>query len=934
MKKFILLVCALVSAASLCMAQQIPALPNDPATKVGKLDNGMTYYIRHNALPEKRAEFYLATNVGANQETPDQDGLAHFLEHMCFNGTKNFPGKDLLNWLQSIGASFGGNVNAATGTEQTQYMLNNIPLTRPSVIDSCLLIMHDYSHFVTLDPKEIDAERGVILEEKRTRNEAGWRTYMESKKYLFKGSKLAETSLIGSEENLKNFKPASLENFYKTWYRPDMQALVVVGDIDVDEVEAKVKEIFSDIPAAENPTPKNVNVVPGHEEPVIGVYEDAESTNTSVVFYWESDATPKEYNNTAIGLMNELLQSITSIAMNERFTAICAQPDAPIIGGGMGVGRICEGTEAAIMQAACKNGEALKAAETIMIEAEKLRRYGLSDDEVKRAKDEILSQYESASKKADTRKNSEFISPIINNFFYNDYYMDPVMAYQVVQSVLPQLTPAVVNKVAQEYITKENLVVIVAAPKKDGLVNPTDAQILEVIRAVEASDIQANVAEEVPEAFLDASKLKGSAVKSSKTGLYGSTEYTLKNGVNVILMPSSIEKDRIQIRLFKKGGKSLVDDADLYSLEDNVFSLYQANTGVSQFAKTTVDKMLSGKQVYVNPLISNYTHGVTATTTAKDLETALQLVYLFVTDPRFDQNEFDQGISQIKAVLPNLVSTSNYKLQEQRDKTIYDSPRRFTISEEVLAKANLQTLEKVYRNLFKDAAGTTVVIAGDFKNDEVLPLAQKYFGSFKKGGKASNWSYRNDGIVSGEHINDFTAVMEQPKVTVLQVYTDHKPFSAKREASYDALSYILRMIYTDTMREEEGGTYGARAGSSVSDEPNPTALLQVSFDTNEDQVERLRELAVDGIEKLATEGPSAEYFDRAAKYYTKKIPEDRLRIAYWTSLLQDNVLYGRGDYDSQYEAAVKALTADDVKAVAAEILSSGNKCELVMRPQK
>ena len=280
-RKFVITAAALFSTAALVFGQQLPALPNDPQTKVGKLDNGMTYYIRHNDKPANRAEFYLATHVGALQETPDQDGLAHFLEHMCFNGTKNFPGKGILNWLESIGASFGGNVNAMTGVEQTIYLLNNIPLVRETVVDTCLLIMHDYSHFVTCDPVEIDKERGVILEEKRSRNNASWRTREKSSHYLYGDTKYATTTIIGSEENLKTFKPESLTNFYHTWYRPDMQALIVVGDVNVDEVEAKIKSIFADIPAAENPKQKDVIKIPDNDTPIVGVITDPETSNIS-----------------------------------------------------------------------------------------------------------------------------------------------------------------------------------------------------------------------------------------------------------------------------------------------------------------------------------------------------------------------------------------------------------------------------------------------------------------------------------------------------------------------------------------------------------------------------------------------------------------------------------------------------------------------------
>ena len=335
-KKLLFVAAMSLGIAALAAGQELPQLPNDPAVRTGKLDNGLTYYIRHNANPENRAEFYLATNVGALQEEPDQDGLAHFLEHMCFNGTKNFPGKSILNWLESIGASFGGNVNASTGVEQTIYLLNNIPLVRPTVVDTCLLIMHDYSHFVTCDPEEIDKERGVILEEKRSRNDASWRINEKQKPYIFGDTKYATTTIIGSEENLKNFKPESLVNFYHTWYRPDLQALIVVGDVDVDEVEAKIKTIFADIPAQENPKPKAVIPIPDNEEPIIGIVTDPETSSIAYTAFWKSEATPEELNSTSVGYLTQVIKSIISRVMNERFTDLGAAPDADFISAGLG----------------------------------------------------------------------------------------------------------------------------------------------------------------------------------------------------------------------------------------------------------------------------------------------------------------------------------------------------------------------------------------------------------------------------------------------------------------------------------------------------------------------------------------------------------------------------------------------------------------------
>ncbi len=929
-KKIILVAAALLSAAAMCFGQQ--QLPNDPETRVGKLDNGLTYYIRHNDKPAQRAEFYLATDVGAIQETPDQDGLAHFLEHMCFNGTKNFPGKDILNWLESIGASFGGNVNASTGVEQTIYLLNNIPLVRPSVVDTCLLIMHDYSHFVTCDPVEIDNERGVILEEKRSRNTAAWRNHEAMMPYIYGDTKYAGCTIIGSEENLKTFKPESLTNFYHTWYRPDMQALIVVGDIDVDEVEAKIKSTFADIPAAENPKQKDVITIPGNEKPIVGIITDPENSTTSVEVYWKSDAMPEEYNSTDIRLTVDLVQNIIATVMNERFSDISAKADAPFLSAGFDMGNICETMDVTYGEVACKDGAVLEGFEAMLSEIEKMRRFGFTDAEIERAKSEVLSQYETAAKKADSRKNSEFVMPMISNFFDNQSFMDPETAYQIVNSVMPQLSAAIINPMAQQLITRENMVVLYVAPEREGLQHPTEEQLLSVVEKVENAEYTQTLGEDIPTEFLNPASLKGSKVKKSAKGLYDSDVLTLKNGVKVILLPTEYEKDRISIKIYKKGGQSLISDEDIYSFEDNIWALYQQNTGVADFPATTVSKMLAGKQVAIHPFIGSYQHGISGTSTAKDIETAFQLLYLYWTSPRFDADEYAQGIKQIEALLPNLENQPNWKLQKEIAKTIYDSPRSFTLDEEILSKANLATIEKNYRRLFKDAAGATAVIVGDFSKESILPLVEKYLGSLPKGKKASDWSYRGDGIIDGRKVNDFRTPMQTPTVTVVQVYKANAPYSVNDDVHYTALSYILNMIYTETLREEEGGTYGASAASQLSDLPYPIRLMQVAFQTNDEQADKLRELAIAGLRGIAENGPRPEHFDKAKKNLEKSVPEDKLHNSTWSQALQSYDNYGY-DYIGEYEAAVSALTSDDIKAAAAELLSSGNFIELVMRPE-
>ena len=913
---------------------QLPQLPNDPAVRKGQLENGLTYYIRHNEQPADRAEFYLATNVGAIQETPDQDGLAHFLEHMCFNGTKNFPGKSLLEYLQGIGAEFGRNINASTGVEQTVYMLNNIPLVREGVVDTCLLIMHDYSHFVTCDPEEIDKERGVIIEERRTRRDANWRMYEQAKQAYYKGSKYADCSLIGSEENLKTFRPESLVNFYHTWYRPDLQALIVVGDVDVDHVEAKIKEIFSDIPAAVNPKAKVMHVIPDNQEPIVAVITDPEASSTSFEVLWKSEPAPEAFNSTQVGMMTDLVKSYVSIIMSERFNDITSRPDAPFQNAGLGIGKLCETCEVTMGNVMCRNNEAIPAFKAFMTEIEKMKRYGFTDDEVSRAKDNILSQYEKRVQGADTRKNAEFIQEYINNFFDNYAYMEPEVEYQYAQAICSQLTADVLNQIAASLITDDNMVVVYYGPEKEGISHPSEQDFLNAIAEVKESDIEPNEAQDFNRPLLDAAALKGSPVKKTAEGIYGSTEWTLKNGLKVVVLPTEYKKDQVLFSLEKDGGLSLVADEDMPSFEDNIFGLFQRNSGVSEFSGTDLQKMLAGKNVSVRPYIGSLRHGISGSASPKDLETAFQLMYLYFMDPRFDETEYQTGIEQIKAVLPNLESQPSFKFQNEMIKTIFgNSPRRLIVNDEVIEKASLATIERVYRSLFRDVAGATLYITGNVDMETLKPMVEKYAGSLTKGKKATSWTDAGADVVKGEITNHFNVEMETPKTTVLQVYTAYFPYSVKNSVMLEAAKYILDMIYTDTLREEEGGTYGASVGSTMQNEPEAMAMIQIYFDTNPEAAARLIKSAVDGLKNLAADGPTEEQLNRAIENAKKNLPESRISNSYWRDALMYWNRYGM-DYDKEFETAISEISAENIKAVLNEVLSQNNFIEIVMSPEE
>ena len=728
MKKTILSVVAALAAAFMVAAQQpsreqmeamiaqMPQIPNTDQVTIGHLDNGLTYYIRHNELPAGRAEFYLATNAGAVLEKqPEQDGLAHFLEHMCFNGTEHFPGKGILDYLRSIGAEFGRNINAATGFEETQYMLNNIPVQRESVVDSCLMILADYSHYVLNEPKEIDAERGVIIEERRTRRNAQWRSMEASLPYYFgPDSHLAEVTLIGTQEHLETFKYEAIVDFYQTWYHPANQAVIVVGDIDVARTEARIKDIFGPIPAKENPLPKPIQSIADHAEPRVGIVTDPETTNPSIELFWHSAAAPESIHATYLGVATEAVKKAVGMVMRERFQDITSKPGSPYLNGSFGVSSlIYEDIDAVYGEVALKEDNILEGFRAFYTELVRLKRYGITDAEFSRVKADYLSMLETRANRAETRQNAEFIRPIIANFFDKEPLMEPKDELELFQMIIGQINAQAISQAAGQLFSPQNLVVVYSGPEKEGVATPTAEQLLKVMAEVEASEIAAPEGEDIPEAFLDPAKLKGGKVKKVETTIYGASQWTLKNGVQVIVYPTEHQKDQILFNIYKDGGLPLVSTDDIASFDNSIFGLFLQNTGVAGFSGTTVSKMLTGKTLSVDPYFDQLDNGIKGSSTVKDFETALQLLYLYYTAPRFDPEEWQNGIDQLNSILPNLVNQPNYKFQKELMNTLYaGNARKQLVSQDKISRASLSAVEKNWKKLFADAAGAKMVIVG------------------------------------------------------------------------------------------------------------------------------------------------------------------------------------------------------------------------------
>ena len=931
MKRLFLIIAAIFAAA---VAFGQTPLPNDPAVRVGQLDNGLKYYIRHNDQPAQRAEFWIATDAGANQEEDHQDGLAHFFEHMCFNGTKNFPGKSMLTYLQSIGAEFGRNINASTGFEVTQYMLNNIPVVRESIIDSCLLVLHDWSGFVTCDPAEIDNERGVIIEEKRGRDAADWRMYMAARPYIYGDVPYGRRTLIGGYDQLANFEHQSLIEFHQKWYRPDNQAVIVVGDIDVDAVEAKIKTMFNDIPVPAEPVQKPVYKLADNVDPIVGIITDPEAQYSYIEFLWKREPMPKELNNTDVAFMANIIKRYVRQIMAERFADIAADPASPFIQAGLYFYPICNECDATRAQVLFKEGNMAPALKAFMLEVEKMKQFGFTEAEVQRATENILNGYEKAVEAAASRKNGDFVNPLLNNFYQNESYLEPELALQLAQGLCGQINAQILNQLLGQFqfVTDENMIVLYNGPSKEGSIIPTEDEIKAVLAEVKTIEVKPNAEETVNEPFIS-ENLKGSPVKKTAETVYGATEWTLKNGVKVVVLPTELKKDQVIFNITKKGGKTLIATEDLPSFEDNIWSLYLEYSGISKFAGKTVPKMLAGKSLSVSPYIGGSRHGVNGSAAPKDLETALQIAYLYFTEPRFDESEYMTGINQINALMPNMKANPDFLFDIEMDKILYgNNPRVVSLTDETLAKADLATIKRVYSELFKDAAGAVVTIVGNVDLETLKPMVEKYLGSLPKGKKATDVVDENLITFAKGVVNEEVKLpMQAPKSTVVQLYTAYAPVNTKKSVALDAANYIIDMIYTKTIREDEGGTYGVGTSMLAQKLPMERLIAQVYFNTNPESVEKLSALAVKGLKELAENGPTAEHFNMAIENFKKNLPEKRINNSYWLNCLNTWVEQGI-NYDAEYEEAINTLTAEDVKAALQELLSQGNVISIASYP--
>ena len=926
MASFALLCIAIISLAQ---QPQMPPIPTDPNVRIGKLENGLTYYIRHNELPEKRADFYIAQKVGSILEEDNQRGLAHFLEHMCFNGTTNFPGKGIINWLETIGVRFGENLNAYTSIEETVYNIDNVPVIRDGIVDSCLLILHDWANDLTLAEAEIDNERGVIHEEWRTGQGAMMRMYEQALPKAMNGSKYGHRLPIGTIEVIDNFPYQALRDYYEAWYRPDQQGIIVVGDIDVDKVEAKIKELFSPIPMPANAPERKYEPVPDNKEPIVTIAKDKEQPSTMIYLWHKHPATPNEAKGNIGYLVQNYLFSMISSMMHARLEELRQGANPPFIYAASGDSDflITKTTEAFVGMAMSKDDGIPTALAALVREIERARKFGFTASEYARAKADYLRELESAYNERDKMKNDEYVEEYVRHFIDNEPIPGIETEYAIMNQLVPNIPVEAINSILPQLIKDENIVINIFGPDKEGMVYPTEAEILDVLKKTKAEEITAYEDKVSDEPLLKEAPQAGKIVKTEE-GPFGSTALTLSNGVRVVVKNTDFKADDIRMRAYSPGGTSIFGTNEFIQIKmlNSVASL----GGLGNFSSVDLEKVLAGKKASVDAIVGSQTEILSGYCSPKDLETLMQLVYLSFTAPRMDDAAFESFKQRTKASLANQEANPMVALSDTLQKEMYGNhPMAKRFKAEMVDQIDYNRIMEMYKDRFKEAGDFTFLFVGNINLEEAKPLIETYLGGLPTINRKENYKDIQLDIQKGAHKNVFEKQMETPKATVISVISGNCEYNLKNDLLMTLLKQTMDLVYTETIREKEGATYGVSTSGMVSRYPKDEALFQIYFDTDPAKREKMEQLVMAELQKVAQEGPRPEHLAKVKEFLLKKHLENVKENGYWLNKLNEYYWYNT-DMDSNYDKLLNEISVEDVKNFTKALLDQGNIIEVTM----
>lgn len=938
MRKFqlfaaIALFCFLPVLRVAAQQEQMKPLPIDTNVRYGKLSNGLTYYIRHNEQPKDRADFYIAQNVGSILEDDNQRGLAHFLEHMAFNGSKNFPGQGMDEFTESIGMRGGENLNAYTSFDETVYMIMNAPVTRKGVVDSCLLILHDWSGFITLADTAIEKERGVIREEWRTRQDAQARLWEQQLPKMFPDNRYANRLPIGSIDVINTFKPDELRAYYHKWYRPDLQAVIIVGDVNVDQVEADIKKIFADIPKPVNPAKRESIPVADNDMPLISIAKDKEATNTVLSIFYKHEKMPDDLYSTVTGLVKDYIQSVAAAMMNERFSEMLQKANPPFVAAQAYDGdfMIAKTKEAWTVAALVKEGELDSALTALVTETERVKQFGFTPSEYDRARINVLKQYETMYNERDKQKNSTYTQEYVNHFTKGGYIPGIETEYALINQIAPAIPVEQVNKYIQDMIGEENIVIGLTGPDKTGITYPSEENLLRAFMKAQQIPVEPYQETLSGEPLIPQLPVPGT-IKETKTDQpFGATVLTLSNGIKVVLKHTDFKKDQIIMTATSPGGSTLFGKADIDNLK--VFNDVIGIGGLGNFSATDLNKMLAGKNVSCSTSLGLDNESVNGSSTPADLKTLFELIYLNFTAPRTDDEAYTSFENRMKAQLKNLELNPMVAFSDSLSKAIYNNnPRAARIDIADFKNISYPRIMEMYRERFSDASDFVFTFVGNIRIDSIRPYIEQYLATLPAGGRIEKGNPNEvPAIRKGQYENMFKRPMETPKASVVNFYSGTMAYNLENSITSAMLKQILDLVYMEKVREDEGGTYGVQTSAQISPFPEGQTILQVYFDTDPAKREKMNSIVRNELKRIKEVGPRPEDFKKSQDNMLKRHEENIQENSYWLNTL-DNFYYRGFDGETSYKELLRNMTPEKIKTFARKFLDQGNSIEVVMEP--
>jgi len=903
----------------------------DPAVKIGKLENGLVYYIRQNKKPENRVELRLVVNAGSILENNDQQGLAHFIEHMNFNGTKTFPKNDLIDFLQKTGVRFGADINAYTGFDETVYMLQ-LPTDEVGLVEKGYQVLEDWAHNALLEGSEIDKERGIIIEEWRLGLGAQDRMMKKIFPVIFKDSRYSLRIPIGKVEIIESFKHKTLRDFYTDWYRPDLMAVVVVGDIDPNQAESKIKEHFSRLKNPSKERERTTFDLPDNVEPLISIATDKEATNNIILMFYKH---PFKVEKNVGDIREQLTAELFNGMLNQRLNELGQNPESPFIFASTRYGKfLTRSKDAYAATALAKENQIDQCLGILLQENERVKRYGFTPTEFERQKLELFSLYEKDAKEFDKSESASFAASYVSNFLIKDPIPGSPKMFKYVKKLLPDIKLEEINALSQKWVTDKNLAIAIMAPDKEGVKVPTTQDLLDLIKQSKFIELKPYVDSFKAEPLISTELKGGKVIERKENRELNFTELTLDNGVQLILKSTAFKNDEILISAYSPGGSSLASDNEFISA--NYASQVIDMSGLGNFDNVELQKKLKGKNLEISPYIDDVKEGFRGNSAPKDLETTMQLIYLYFKCPRKDTTAFKTFISQQENQMKFMKSNPVMTFYDTLFKTVYPGYKRMVIfpTPQQLQDVDLDILFRIYSDRFADASDFRFFMVGNFSIDSIIPLIEKYFGSLPSTNRKETWKDTSPKFADGKTNLTFNKGSD-PQSMVGIVMSEKFDWNEKNLVNLRLLNEILNIKLVEVIREKLSGVYSPQVALNYDQYPKSTLQLIIMFGCSPTMTDSLSQAVFGEIQKIRQNGPTEVDLKKAQEACLRSRETDLEKNEFWLSKLE-SIYYNHENPASvlTYKDRVNAVTIEDLKNTSNALFNPENYVRVVLMPEK